>query len=320
MKENQEAIKVENTNEEPVLSPIIEETTPVIQQPQNKLSKKELREQEKQKKKEEKERERQEKLAKKEQLKAQLPPPPPPTPFFKILAILIIIVLAGYSIYSSKLYRSTIQQLTNICTPLQQVEKETPLDINSFLVQSLYKKVYTNIREDLAQPEWNNEMKLYLAYRQIGDSEKYESNCNMFQDTSMEPYICEETNQFTPLAFHQDSLIMEYKKLFGENSEFHLENIKLQNACIGGYQYIPEREEFVQGKCTQQTTTSYKVTKTLKEATVKRNTIVLVEEVRYREGESVELPDYLKSGTYYYTFRLDMNYNFILVSKTYEAR
>ena len=158
-------------------------------------------------------------------------------------------------------------------------------------------------------------MKLYLAYRQIGDAEKYESNCNMFKDTSMEPYVCEDTNSFTPLAFHQDSLILEYKKLFGENDPFSLENIKLKYGCIGGYQYIPERQEFVQGKCSQPTTTNIKVTKTLKEAIAKRNTIILVEEVTYRKGELQELPEYLKSGMYYYTFKLDMNYNFILLSK-----
>ena len=34
----------------------------------------------------------------------------------------------------------------------------------------------------------------------------------------------------------------------------------------------------------------------------------------------MELPSYLKNGKYYYTFRLDMNYNFVLVSKTYEDK
>ena len=39
-----------------------------------------------------------------------------------------------------------------------------------------------------------------------------------------------------------------------------------------------------------------------------------------KESEKMPLPDYLKSGTYYYTFRLDMNYNYILVSKEIEQK
>ena len=34
----------------------------------------------------------------------------------------------------------------------------------------------------------------------------------------------------------------------------------------------------------------------------------------------VELPESLKSGNYFYTFRLDMNYNYVLVSKVYEDK
>ena len=32
------------------------------------------------------------------------------------------------------------------------------------------------------------------------------------------------------------------------------------------------------------------------------------------------LPDFLKSGIYKYTFRLDMNYNYVFVDKIYEER
>jgi hypothetical protein len=318
----QETPKAEEPKEIPV-----EEKKPVVEKT---LSKKELKKkkqeeikkrklEEQQKKMEERQRKLEEKQKLKEERK-RLDALQPKTPFLKILLILAVIVLGGYIYYTSMLYHKTIDELNNKCTPYQQYAEETTLDLDSILVKNLYQKVYTNIREDVAQTEWNNEMKLYLAFRQMGETEKYESNCNMFKDTNMEPYVCEDTNSYTPLAFHQDSLILEYKKLFGENDTFYLENIKLKYGCIGGYEYIPERQEYVQGRCTQPTTTNFKVTKTLKEAIAKRNTIILVEEVKYRKGEAQDLPDYLKSGTYYYTFKLDMNYNFILLSKTYEER
>ena len=45
-----------------------------------------------------------------------------------------------------------------------------------------------------------------------------------------------------------------------------------------------------------------------------------MEDVKYIESEKLKLPDYLKSGTYYYTFRLDMNYNYVLINRTYESK
>ena len=48
-----------------------------------------------------------------------------------------------------------------------------------------------------------------------------------------------------------------------------------------------------------------------------KNTIIITEEVKYHENEKMELPSSLVSGTYNYTFRLDNNYNYVLVSKTY---
>ena len=39
------------------------------------------------------------------------------------------------------------------------------------------------------------------------------------------------------------------KKLYGENTSIPFTNIQLGNTCIGGYQYIPSRGEFVQGLC-----------------------------------------------------------------------
>ena len=50
-------------------------------------------------------------------------------------------------------------------------------------------------------------MKLYLAYRQILETEKYDSNCNLFSQTSMEPYTCEVSTLFVPKAFKEETLI-----------------------------------------------------------------------------------------------------------------
>ena len=60
--------------------------------------------------------------------------------------------------------------------------------------------------------------------------------------------------------------------------------------------------------------------KELKEAVTANNTIILKEEVKYIGADSSNLPSYLVSGTYYYTFRVDMNYNFVLISKQYDQK
>ena len=235
------------------------------------------------------------------------------------LLLLIIVGLGFYSYYITKSKNETIKQISYNCTPIAS-QKEKELNINSTLVQDLYNKVSTTIREDYANPYLNEEMKLYLAYRQITEKEKYDSNCNLFDTTSMEPYTCSETATFKPKAFKEEDLVREYKKLFGENTYFKLNNIQLGNTCIVGYQYIGERGEFVEGYCNKKTATSYKVDKEITRATTTGNTIVITEDVKYKANEQMDLPDYLKSGTYRYTFRLDMNYNYILISKTYESK
>ena len=191
-----------------------------------------------------------------------------------LILLIVLLVLVGYILYSSTIHKKQIQQLNFNCTPVTSYKEEKELDVDSTLVQSLYKKVATSIREDVAQPEWNDNMKLYLAYRQILDSDKYDTNCNMFDDASMEPYTCEVSTTFIPKGFKQEVLILEWKKLFGEDTPITLTNIKLENSCVGGYQYIKEREEFVQGYCAQPTATSYKVTKKLTKAVTYRNTII----------------------------------------------
>ena len=205
------------------------------------------------------------------------------------------------------------------CTPITAKE-ETKLDLNSTIVTELYSKVQTTIREDIANPNFDDTMKLYLAYRQIKEKDKYDSNCNLFNNNLMEPYTCEVSTKFVPKAFKEETLKHEIKKMYGEETNIELKNIQLGKSCVVGYQYIKERGEFVEGYCNQKTATSFKVTKKLLEATSTKNTIILKEDVKYHENEKMNLPEYLKSGTYIYTFRLDMNYNYVLVSKTYENK
>ena len=253
------------------------------------------------------------------------PPPPEETikkqsPIFRIVIGIIVMIIGIYSFYTTMTYKREIKELKFTCSPVTSTKESTVLDIKSTLVQSLYSKVKTSIREDIAQPNWDDTMKLYLAYRQISPNDLYDSNCNMFNPQRMEPYTCEISLNFVPKAFLKETLELEWKKLFGEETEMPSGNIKLTNGCIGGYEYIPEREEYVQGYCGQQMATSFKVSKTLSEATSTKKTIILKEEVKYYENEKMNLPSYLKSGTYYYKFRLDMNYNYVLVSKTYKSK
>ena len=236
------------------------------------------------------------------------------------ILIVLIIGLIGYMIFNQREHNAQIQNLNYNCTPITASNKEIDLDINSTLVQDLYNKVATNIREDLAEPNFNNSFKIYLAYRQVVDKDKYSSNCNLYNATSMEPYTCEETTTIKPLAIKEETLVREIKKLYGENSNIPLQNIQLGKSCIGGYQYIPQRGEFVEGTCVNNTTTIFNATKQLIEAKSTRNTITLKEEVKYHESEKTELPSYLKSGYYYYIFRLDLNYNYVLVNKYYESK
>lgn len=236
------------------------------------------------------------------------------------ILLLIILGLGGYLFFTTKNYQNKIAKMKYNCTPVTSYKEEKELDLNSTLVQDLYGKVYTNIKEDIAQPEWDDTMKLYLAYRQISVHDKYNSNCNMFNPSLMEPYTCDDSTDFIPKAFKSDKLVLEWKKLFGEETPINLGNIKLKYACIGGYEYIPERGEYVEGFCDVQNATSYKMEKSLTKATSYRNTIVLTENVKYHPGEKMDLPEYLKSGEYIYTFRLDMNYNYVLISRVYNDK
>ena len=233
---------------------------------------------------------------------------------------IILVALGGFAYYTKTTSERTITELKYKCIPAAESKEEVSLDINSTLVQELYQKVATTIREDAAQPEWNDTMKLYLAFRQIPDYKIYDSNCNLFSAGKMEPYTCEVTTTFTPRAFKKSTLELEWKKLYGETTKMPLINVKLQNSCVGGFEYIAEREEYVQGYCKESHTPTYKVKKELTGAATSNNRIILTEKVEYYGTDKIQVPAYLRSGTYYYTFRLDTNYNFVLISKDYDQK
>lgn len=234
------------------------------------------------------------------------------------ILFILLLLLGAYTLYSNLDNKKIIENLTYNCTPISSKNEDSSLDINSTLVKDLYSKVYTTVREDVAQPEWNDTMRIYLAYRQITENKKYDSNCNLFNQNAMPSYSCEVTTDFVPKAFKQSDLEIEWKKLYGENTPLTFTNIKLDYDCIGGYQYIADRQEYVQGRCSANKASKVKATKKLESATSNGNTITLKESVTYEGTDSSEVADYLKSGYYYYNFRLDMNYNYVLVSRTYE--
>lgn len=231
---------------------------------------------------------------------------------FLLLIVFILIGACGFLWY----YHQQQMALMRIkCTPVSTSGETKELDLDSTIVKDLYGKVSTTIREDLGGTELNDQMKIYLAYRQIATSDIYESNCNKFSTTSMEPFTCELTATFVPRAFKADTLQVELKKLFGDDTNIPNQNVQLGSTCIGGFQYIEERGEYVQGQCGSTGATLYRVEKELISATSTESTIVLTEKVKYYGTEALDLPTRLVSGTYKYTFRLDMNYNYIYVSK-----
>lgn len=235
--------------------------------------------------------------------------------------MLLLILIAGLLFFISYLYSVHQKEIANLefkCTPVSTSGTEKELDLNSTIVQDLYSKVKTNIREDLANPELNAEMRLYLAYRQMPTEKIYESNCNLYNDTKMEPYTCKETLEFTPTAFKEEDLTLEIKKLFGEDTTFQHNDIQLGITCLGGYQYIAERGEYVQGRCTQLAAIVFKADKKLIKATSRESTITLYESVKYYSTSGATIPEKLTSGTYKYTFKLDMNYNYIYINKELE--
>lgn len=231
------------------------------------------------------------------------------------ILFIIIVVLLMYIVFSHINNKNTINKLIESSSPISTLGEEKELSLDNPIVLDLYSKVKTNIREDIAENELNESLKLYLSYRAIPNDKVFESNCTGFDNSIMIPFYCTKTSNKLPNAFKKESLLIEYVKLFGENENFKYENIQIGRNCIGGYQYVESRGEYVQGFCTQQVTTIYNADKKLIKATTKASTITLIEEVKYSASEGQALPETLKSGRYIYTFKLDKNYNYIYISK-----
>lgn len=227
----------------------------------------------------------------------------------------IIILLVGGCGYLWYYHQQQMLIMAERCTPVSTSGEEKELDLNSNIVKDLYSRVATTLREDLGEVELNDDLKLYLAYRQINKGDFYESHCKLFQKAGIEPFTCDETSGFTPLAFKAETLEVEYRKMFGYDAVVPHGNIQLGTTCIGGYEYIESRGEYVQGQCSSTGATLYRVDKELTSAYSKKSIIVLRERVKYYGSEGLTVPDRLVSGTYEYTFKLDMNYNYTFVSK-----
>ena len=236
---------------------------------------------------------------------------------FTILLIFVIIGLSVYIYYTDTMYKNQINEIKYSCTPLASQSELTQLNIESDTVKKLYSIISTNIEEDLADNQLDEQMKLYLALRQVPNNKiNNRSNCNLFNITSMIPYTCDD-KVFTPRAIKEEDLMLEVRKLFGESTIIQNQNIH-PGYCVGGYQYIKERGEYVEGICSRPSVVSANVNKTLIKATTQQGYIKLYEKVEYRYINQDD-KERLKSGTYVYTFKLDKNYNFIYLSKEYEV-
>lgn len=231
---------------------------------------------------------------------------------FLLFIIFLLVGVCGLMLYT---YNLKVDELEDVCSPVSTTKGSKELDLDSFIVKDLYSKVSTDLLEDLAQVQLNDELKVYLAYRQIGQGDIYSSNCNLFSNGNMPAFTCSVNDYWAPKAFKVETLEHEYKKLFGETSVFPKLNIQLGSSCLGGYQYIESRGEYVEGKCKTTGVTMYSVDKKLVGATSRESTIVLKESVKYYGNSENKLPDSLVSGTYEYTFKLDRNYNYVYVSK-----
>ena len=89
----------------------------------------------------------------------------------------IILLLIGGCFYLWNYHEQQMAIMRNKCTPVSTNGDTKKLDLDSTIVKDLYSKVSTNLREDLGQSELNDELKIYLAYRQIPSSMFYDSHC-----------------------------------------------------------------------------------------------------------------------------------------------
>lgn len=237
------------------------------------------------------------------------------TPLF----LIIIVALIGGIIYVKNDNESTIEKLKYEKIVIDTNEEKVELDKNSTLVQDLYQKVATTIKEDMANPNLDDEMRRYLAYRQIKSNMIYESHCDLFDQNKIYNYTC-DNKSFTPQAFKEETLQLELKKLFGENTRIENGNIQLGRHCLGGYEYIKERGEYVQGQCIENNAITIDVKKVITNAYRINDEIYIEEDTRYISGNKGDVPEILKDGIYTYTFKLDTNLNYAYINKSYRTK
>ncbi len=231
-----------------------------------------------------------------------------------VLSILIILGLCGacYMLYQKSVDTETFYK--HKYSPINKGE-EVKLDINSTLVQDLYHRFETTEKEDYYGRDLNdNKYKLYIALRNISYNDYISSNCNLFDDSAMPFTTCPKG--FTPKAIDQEVLFNKLKVLYGDNHNIPIVNIQLGNSCLGSFQYVKRRKQFVEGKCHSEAKSMINVEKELLSAVSNGPNIYLREKVRYFTT-TVAVPKYLKNGIYKYTFRLDENFNYVFENKEY---
>ncbi len=245
------------------------------------------------------------------------PPPKKKSRKAGAFIFLLLLVIAGMGAYIYMDY--TKDQARGECSPLVASDNTLrELDINSSIVQELYDKVKTTVQEDVAYHNFDDTLKLYLAFRQIPQSDiNDDSNCNLYNESAMTNFSCATATNFTPSSFKEEVLQREVKKLFGESVEIPNQNIVLGNSCYGGYQYIEARGEYVEGYCGQIPTTTYQADKELISASVQGDTITLREQVRYYSAQGIDTSQF-QNGVYVYTFKLDNSYHYAYINRTIE--
>ena len=120
-----------------------------------------------------------------------------------VFLLLVIACLFGACYYFNKEKNDTINYYKNIYSPINTKE-EVKLEVNSTLVLSLYNRVSTSVLEDIANPNFDDNLKRYLAYRNLSTDVIYSSNCNLFNVGSMKYFTCNDKS-YVPNAFKEES-------------------------------------------------------------------------------------------------------------------
>ena len=233
------------------------------------------------------------------------------------LLLIVILLLGGacYYWYNTDITRKAYYE--HHYSPINSGDT-VELGLDSTLVIQLYNMAKTTATEDFGNPNFDNNLKRYLAYRNLSHNSFYESNCNLF-DNSMANFDCVEDDSFRPDAFKDTDLANMLNVMFGQNNGIDHQNITLGGTCLGGYEYIASRGEYVKGKCTRESLLTVSADKKLTKATSTGDKIYLTENVRYFTNNGQANPESLKDGDYVYTFRLDENFNYIYESREYKG-